>query len=796
MKLKTKVILILLCIGVALAFLVFRKVQTPAEEPASEEAVQPSQTPAGTQDKNSALAKEHVYSYENLALGEDLSGASVLAMAYQNGRLLVVVNQAQSSYNRTTREYLNENELTLFDCNPDGSDSRSVRLEDPESGMEGRILRVCISAGGDVYVLKEIYEPLEETAEGEEAQYVQDSCLVRYDSGGTLLWRKSMKEEPSGGEEGFYANNMGVDGEGNVTFYTNREEPLLITYDGEGSRLGEARLPETLQNLGRVMFRPQGDLLITTYNDDYSQMFVQSYDPKTGVLSEAARMPEWFSNYTYQLGTESDFILISDGGAFTYNIGDEEPVKFLDYVNSDLPASGIELLCHVDGKHFVAAYTSIVEEQTQLAYFTYLEPDQIEEKKTLVLGCYGLDAGLKKRVVEFNHNSASYRITVHDYAHYYGAYNYMEGYTRLNNDIIRGEMPDILLTDDNMPIESYIEKGLLADIDSLIREDPELAGMAYMENVLDAYRMDGRLYRVFPGFQIRTMLAKTSLVGEQRGWTMEELELFMEQMPRDCTPFGDVLRSTFMSMMMEYVGNEFVDWDSGRCDFRSQEFLSLLEYAKTLPDTYPQGYFDHYDYSEYENRFREDKAVLCEITVGDVWDLYYAVRGRFGEPVTYMGFPSQSGDGSVLFASGDVFVLSASSPYLEGAWEFARYYLTPEYQESGDFVGMPLSRSLLEKQLEDTTRQPWREDEEGNREYYDNPYYLNGEQITLEPFTQSEAQEVLRFIESVDRRAYYDQEVLQIVDEETGAFFSGQKSAQEVASVIENRVQLYLDENS
>ena len=41
----------------------------------------------------------------------------------------------------------------------------------------------------------------------------------------------------------------------------------------------------------------------------------------------------------------------------------------------------------------------------------------------------------------------------------------------------------------------------------------------------------------------------------------------------------------------------------------------------------------------------------------------------------------------------------------------------------------------------------------------------------------------------------YDPDVINIIIEEAGAYFSGQKSAKEVAEIIQNRVQNYLDEN-
>lgn len=40
-----------------------------------------------------------------------------------------------------------------------------------------------------------------------------------------------------------------------------------------------------------------------------------------------------------------------------------------------------------------------------------------------------------------------------------------------------------------------------------------------------------------------------------------------------------------------------------------------------------------------------------------------------------------------------------------------------------------------------------------------------------------------------------DDEIIHIINEEAGAYYSGQKSADDVISIIQNRVQLYVNEN-
>lgn len=72
---------------------------------------------------------------------------------------------------------------------------------------------------------------------------------------------------------------------------------------------------------------------------------------------------------------------------------------------------------------------------------------------------------------------------------------------------------------------------------------------------------------------------------------------------------------------------------------------------------------------------------------------------------------------------------------------------------------------------------------------------MNGESIELDPMTQEQIDQVVAFIESVNTRSYYNQDISKILEEEVEAYFTGQKSAQEVAQVIQSRAQIYVSEN-
>ena len=85
-------------------------------------------------------------------------------------------------------------------------------------------------------------------------------------------------------------------------------------------------------------------------------------------------------------------------------------------------------------------------------------------------------------------------------------------------------------------------------------------------------------------------------------------------------------------------------------------------------------------------------------------------------------------------------------------------------------------------------------DEDGNKVEYDESYYMNGESITLPPLTQEQVNEVVDFISSVKRTSFNNQEVINIISEETAAFYSGQKSVDDVVNIIQKRVQIYVSD--
>ena len=69
-------------------------------------------------------------------------------------------------------------------------------------------------------------------------------------------------------------------------------------------------------------------------------------------------------------------------------------------------------------------------------------------------------------------------------------------------------------------------------------------------------------------------------------------------------------------------------------------------------------------------------------------------------------------------------------------------------------------------------------------------------EVPVEPLTKEESGKVLDYIKSLNTICTYNEDLNNIITEETESYFSGQKSVDEVVEVIQSRAKIYVSENS
>lgn len=655
-----------------------------------------------------------------------------------------------------------------------------------------------IGPDGKIYAVRSYNYQYEDYNDPEASIYVSKSFLTCWSADGGYLWDKPL--EALNAEEGtyYYIAAMTVTADGGLNLLLGGEKASTVSVDPQGNASDRKPLPESASkvfanNSFSAYPRADGSMLITYYGENWEKQYLATLNLATGAVEELGEMPGSLAYGAMNIrpGMQSDLVYRTQLGIYTYNAGDTEGKMKMSFINSDLNITNIQAVIELDEERFLAVYDENYGE-TAVGMFTRVDPKDVAEKSVLVLAGNYINSDIKQRVVEYNRSSDKYRITIKDYSTYNTYEDYTAGMTQLNTDIIAGNMPDIILTE-GLQTEIYAAKGWLADIGKMIREDEELSKVEFLENVFEAYSMDGKLYYVIPQFYVMGMMGKASLVGDRTSWTMAEAMQLVNSTPGSTLLGADMTRSSFVETMMGFCGNDFVDVSTGKCSFDSKNFLEMMEYAKTLPETfeYKEDYWQDYDYTSL---YRNNKVILMPMYFSSFSEISQGVNGMFGGDVSYIGFPTESGKGSMIMAPG-CYVISERSSYKEGAWDFLRYYLTDEYQDATQ-RNFPVKKAKFMEMAQDATRRPYYiNDETGEKVEYDNTIWINGEDVVVDPLSQEQLDKLLTFLLSVNKRYYVNDAVSNIVKEDIEAYFSGQKSAEEVAKLIQNRAQLYVNEN-
>lgn len=628
----------------------------------------------------------------------------------------------------------------------------------------------------------------------------QHEYVCCWDEKGRLLWQSEPWGE--GGEAlSVWAVFPAADGTSELLLTGERTCRLSLGADGVPSEAGPERLSEdtgkALGNCKRLLRREDGSCLLL-YRNEAGSLSLVKYEVGTDTLGEPLRLPDSLSDNAlgstaFAAGTDSDLIYADRSGVFSCNMGDTLSSLKMDYVNSDRMITDPRFLLALDETHFLMFFKEDYGRELKAGVFEYVKPEDIPDKSVILLGGLTVNGGIKRRVVQYNRESEKYRVVVKEYP----------SAGDLNLEIVSGRMPDILVTEripgeDSIPMESYIAKGMIADVGKLIEEDEELSGTEFLTNVFEAYSVDGRLMYMVPSFTLTTMAAKASHVGDGSGWSMEKMREVLEKMGSRAQLLDGLDRNTFMEKLLEYRGRDFIDLKTGKCAFDSPEFIEIMKFARTLPEE--RQYAAESGEGEYELQYLKDRTLLMELSVWTFTQnvderLFYQLNGYLGGDYTLVGFPgSFGGAGGALIRGRDLMALSALSETPEGAWDFARYYLTEEYQRSLE-SSLPVNKRMFEEWALEETRRSYVTDVNGKKEEYDLTLYQGGEQVAVEPLSQEQLDELIAYVESVATVPFEDVNVLNIINEELGSYFSGQKTAEDVAAMIQSRVQVYVQEN-
>lgn len=499
-----------------------------------------------------------------------------------------------------------------------------------------------------------------------------------------------------------------------------------------------------------------------------------------------------FEYGTYQGGLDTDLLYTQNAILYTCNLGDEKPTALLNWMDSDIDSNNLnDFTILEDGRIVAVTIDYSAGAETELNILTRKNRSEVPEKEILTYAALYVPYFAEKDIVAFNKQSDKYRIEVKQYGD--DTMDYSDRVALLNADLTSGQAPDIIdLYYSPLSLDELIAAGVVEDLTPYLEKDDIIKREDYVENVMKAYERDGKLYAIMPCFGIRAIVGKVSDVGNGKTWTVDEMMALVDSKEKDVEIFSYAIKNSILQMMCAANQDLFIDEENGTCDFSGEEFKKILEFANRFPadvDYDPNGP------SEIE-KIRNGKLLLLMETITAV-SQYQLYEYEFGEPVNFIGYPTFGESGLTLRPNSTTVAMHSASENKEGVWEFIRFNLTQKKQENLWTAngGFPIMKSALDKLLAEEMEDEYYEDADGNQQLTSKSTWGTSD-FTVEVYaaTQEQVDRVREMIETAQPDIEMESKLFDIINEEAQAYFDGQKSAEDAAALIQNRVQTYLNE--
>ena len=537
---------------------------------------------------------------------------------------------------------------------------------------------------------------------------------------------------------------------------------------------------------------------------------MKTVDPEAQDWGEEYTLPENAYN-AYPGGGEYLFYYQNGDSIYGYKAGAAEGEKIFSWIDSDINRSNMEFFSFLpDGRVVVVTREwQSDNSKVELAIMTATDRSQLPEKTTLTYATMYLGYDVRSQIIEFNKTSDKYRIEVRDYSEFATAEDSSAGLTRLNTEIVAGNVPDRLETG-SIPLRQYAAKGLLEDLWPFIEGDTDIGGRAgVMEHVLNAAEQDGKLYEIFTNFAIRTVAGPKNIVGDRMSWTLADLQEALAKMPEGCAIFGQTdTKTDMLSNVMAQNADSFVDWSTGQCRFDSEDFKALLAFCNSFPAEYDWENSQD-EWEDPYTRIISGKQMLTSVYFSQLrWD-FLENDGLFKSQggAAFIGYPREDGGVGSGFTTNGGVAMSAACKDKEGAWSFMRTRLLSQStdEESARYwSNFPVNKADFDKMVEEAMTVQYEQDENGQPLLDENgqpieikeTWWISDDlQLEQGAVTQEQYDRFMALYNATDSVYYFDEAIYDIVADMAGAYFAGDRSLDDTAAQIQSRVTLYVNEN-
>lgn len=360
----------------------------------------------------------------------------------------------------------------------------------------------------------------------------------------------------------------------------------------------------------------------------------------------------------------------------------------------------------------------------------------------------------------------------------------------LNTDILAGNGPDVLILD-GLPVDNYIEKGMLADISPVIEEIAGEDGV--FENIRQAYDRDGAIYRFPARFYVSLVNGEEEAV--EAGGSLKKLADFVTE--KAAEEEGKIFPMRSAENLLEklyFADSAFWMEEDGR--LMEEAVKEYIDCAKQIYDAQPQ---ESGDVSTYGGAAGNEIGTLeatgialktAKLNYGTIVSMtefitLYSVKSQYG--IDYELADRETGKSFVPCQLAGISSQTAKNAEAE---EFLKVLLGAECG-AYFFDGFPVNRAAYEKVVEDAAKRYDEFSQGGVAVYTEEGAYF---EMTFENPTPEEFEKFTGILESAEKPVCMDRVIREIVLEQGEKALKGELTPEEAVSEIMKKCNLYLSE--
>ena len=333
----------------------------------------------------------------------------------------------------------------------------------------------------------------------------------------------------------------------------------------------------------------------------------------------------------------------------------------------------------------------------------------------------------------------------------------------LKADIRKGEGPDLVLYGSGTA--QLNNPDYLVDLTKRIKSERSLTNGDYVKLVTSPNGRDGGHYRLDYGYNYTALMLKSDFISDkQAGLTFDQYDKLINERNGG----NSILFSDDRSLMKMFIENsDIISYTKeGAVTLGNAGFKASAEYIASIPDVMPH---DDTNWVKMKN---------MQILEGVTFNSFVYLYGTAYKNYSIIGVPSSDGHAEVIRGRG--VGITSCCALQDAAWEFALSFLSPDYQNQVNVYYDPVLKSAQKASFE---------------AYIDiRNSHLNPYDNTAFPVAKGIVDHYIKQTSDAVTVSDTDSGLIVIMNEEMPAYYSGQKSLEEVIKVIENRVNLMLSE--